>query len=75
YTHRPIRLLLGELAGKKIHRAQEIPIYAFDPPFVKEIAEAVERRTDVALSVTERELYLDLGGRTFSTTIVEHRLP
>jgi uncharacterized protein YaeQ len=74
YTHRPIRLLLGELAGKKIHRAAEIPIYAFEPSFVKEIAEALERRTDVALSVTERELYLDLGGRTFSTTIAEHRL-
>jgi uncharacterized protein YaeQ len=74
YTHRPIRLVLGELAGKKIHRAAEIPIYALDPPFVKEIAEAIERRTDVALSITERELYLDLGGRTFSTTIAEHRL-
>lgn len=75
YTHRPIRQLLGELAGKKIHRAGEIPIYAFEPAFVKEIAEAVGRRTDVALSVTEREVYLDLGGRTFTTTMTEHRLP
>jgi len=75
YTHRPIRLLFTELTGKKIHRAPEIPIYAFDPAFVAEIAEAVERRVDVALSITERELYLDLGGRTFSTTVVEHRLP
>lgn len=74
YTHRPIRQLLGELAGKKIHRAAEIPIYAFEPAFVKEIAEAVGRRVDVALSVTEREVYLDLGGRTFHTTMTEHRL-
>lgn len=74
YTHRPIRQLLGELAGRKVHRAPEIPIYAFDPTFVKEIAAAVDRRVDVALSITERELYLDLGGRTFSTTVVEHRL-
>ena len=75
YTHRPIRQVLAELAGKKIHRAGEIPIYAFEPPFVKEIAEAIDRRTDVALSVTEREFYLDLGGRTFSTTIVEATSP
>ncbi len=74
YTHRPIRILLGELAGKKIHRASEIPIYAFEPAFVKEIAETIDRRVDVALSITERELYLDLGGKTFTTTIVEHRL-
>ena len=75
YTHRPIRQLLGELSGKKIHRAGEIPIYAFDPAFVKEIAEALDRRTNIALSITERELYLDLAGRTFSTTVTEHRLP
>jgi uncharacterized protein YaeQ len=74
YTHRPIRQVLGDLAGKKIHRAAEIPIYAFEPPFVQEVGAAVDRRIDVALSITERELYLDLGGRTFSTTVVEHRL-
>jgi uncharacterized protein YaeQ len=74
YTHRPIRQVLGALAGKKIHRAAEIPIYAFDPAFVKEIAEAVDRRADIALSITERELYFDLSGRTFNTTIAEHHL-
>lgn len=74
YTHRPIRILLGELAGKKIHRAAEIPIYAFEPSFVSSVAEAIDRRVDVALSITERELYLDIGGRTFTTTVAEHRL-
>lgn len=74
YTHRPIRILLGELAGKRIHRASEIPIYAFEPSFVTTVAEQIDRRMDIALSVTERELYLDLAGRHFTTTIVEHRL-
>ena len=74
YTHRPIRLVLGELAGKKIHRAAEIPIYAFEPAFVSEVAAALGRRVDAALSVTERELYLDIGGQTFTTTVTEHRL-
>ncbi len=75
YTHRPIRLVLGELTGKKIHRASEIPIYAFEPSFVAAVSEAIERRMDVALSITERELYLDIGGQTFTTTVVEHHLP
>ena len=74
YTHRPPRLVLGELAGKKIHRGAEIPIYALEPAFVTEVAEALQRRVDIAVSVTERELYLDIGGRTFAATIVEHRL-
>ena len=75
YTHRPIRMVFGELDGSRIHRASEIPFYAFEPSFVKEVAENIDRRADVALSVTERELYLDVGGKTWSTTIVEHRLP
>ena len=74
YTHRPIRIILGELAGKRIHRAPEIAIYAFEPAFVSAVAEAIDRRVDVALSITERELYLDVGGRTFTTTVTEHRL-
>jgi hypothetical protein len=68
-------MVFGELDGSKIHRAAEIPFYAFDPSFVKEVAEHIDRRADIALSITERELYLDLGGKTWSTTIVEHRLP
>lgn len=75
YTHRPIRMVLGELAGKKIHRGGDIPIYAFEPAFVTALAEQIDRRVDVALSITERELYVDVGGKTSTTTIVEHRLP
>jgi uncharacterized protein YaeQ len=74
YTHRNIRQLLPELSAQKIHRAAEIPIYAFDPAFVSEVAEVIGRRVDVALSITERELYLDVNGKTFTTTVVEHRL-
>lgn len=74
YTHRPIRLVLGELAGKKIHRGSEIPIYAFEPSFVSEVAAAIDRRVAVSLSITERELYLGVGERDFTTTVVEHHL-
>ena len=74
YTHRNVRQFLPDLAARKIHRAEEIPIYAFDPAFVGEVAEALTRRVDAALSVTEREHYLDIGGQTFTTTIVEHRI-
>ncbi len=74
YTHRNIRQLMLDLNGKKIHRGEEIPVYAFDPAFVQAAAELVERRIDVAVSVTERELYLDIGGTTLTTQIVEHHL-
>jgi uncharacterized protein YaeQ len=71
YTHRDARKLLAQLAD--VHRLSDIPVYAFERSFVDEVAGLIDRRTHLSLSVTERELYLEIGGRTFATTIVEHR--
>lgn len=74
YTHRDLRNLLNQLEGKKIHRAADIPIYTFGRGFIEEAAERFERRIDVSLSVTERHLYLDVNGHSFSTVVEEHHL-
>ena len=44
----------------------------FDRAFVDEIAALLDRRSDLSISVTERELYLDIRSRTFIATIAEH---
>ncbi|HEY0590373.1 MAG TPA: YaeQ family protein [Thermoanaerobaculia bacterium] len=74
YTHRDLRNVLGQLEGKKIHRAAEIPIYSFGRGFVDELAGRLERRMRLSLSVTERHLYLDVGGHSMTTVVEEHRL-
>ena len=74
YTHREPRMLLEQLNGKKIHRAGEIPIHTFGRGFIESIASTLDRRSALAVTVTERQLYLDLDGKTFTTTIEEHRL-
>lgn len=74
YTHREISRLLPIWAGKTIHRAAEIPIYSFERGFLDDAAGTIERRNALSVSVTERQLYLELGGRTFSSEISEHRL-
>jgi uncharacterized protein YaeQ len=73
YTHRNIAQVLEQLEGKQIHQASGIPVYEFGRGFVESAAAAVERRTAVSVSVIERQLYLDVGGRAFSTAIAEHR--
>lgn len=73
YTHRDVRKLLAQLAGANVHRLSDIPIYAFERSFVDEVVGLIERRSHLSLSITERELYLEIDGRTFATTIVEHR--
>jgi uncharacterized protein YaeQ len=74
YTHRNVDLVLAELDGRNIHRAAEIPVYSFGRGFVEDFASALQRRAGVAVSITERHLYLDVDGRTFDTTVTEHRI-
>ena len=74
YTHRDVRKVLAGFSSANIHRAAEIPVYAFDRSFVDEIAGLLDRRSSLSFSITERQLYLEIAGRTFTTTIVEHRV-
>ncbi len=66
YTHRDLRQVLSQLEGKKIHRKDEIPIFAFERGFIEGIGVLVDRRMTLSLSVTERHLYVDVDGRTFT---------
>jgi uncharacterized protein YaeQ len=75
YTHRDPRQLLSQLAGEKIHRAEEIPIRAFDRSLVAEIAALIDRRASLVISVSESDLYISVGDRSFTLPMVEHRLP
>ena len=74
YTHRDVTQLLSQLAAKKIHQADQIPIYAFERRFVDDVANLLDRRSTIAVSVTDRELYVTIGDRTFNTTVIEHRI-
>ena len=73
YTHRNVDKVLAGLDGKQVHRAVEIPVYDFGPGFIDEVAAVLQRREKISISVTERQLYLDISGQTFNATIVEHR--
>ncbi|MGV9676765.1 YaeQ family protein [Nocardia sp. NPDC003482] len=73
YTHRDPAKVLNQLSGKRIHRAEEIPLYSLDRDVV-DAAANLDRRNTLAVSVTERQLYLTLNGVDLSTPIEEHRL-
>lgn len=74
YTHRDPAPLLEQLGREKIHRAGDIPLYSFERVFLTDAAASLDRRAKLALSVTGRHLYLDVGDRHFSSPIEEHRL-
>ena len=74
YTHRHVTQLLGQLSGKKIYRAEEIPVYALDPRFVADVAALIERRVSLAVTRSDGELFVDVAGQSFRSTVTEHRI-
>jgi uncharacterized protein YaeQ len=73
YTHRNVAKVLDGLEGRQVHRAAEIPVYEFGKGFVEDVAAVLQRRDAISVSITERQLYLDVSGRTFSTAVVTHK--
>ena len=75
YTHKAPEALLKGLAGEKIHRADKVELYAFDPDFIDAFVRRIERRTSFELSVTGGHLYLTVGGETLSGAATPLALP
>jgi uncharacterized protein YaeQ len=74
YTHRDPAKVIAPWMGKKIHRADAIRVFSFDPGFVESVVPHLDRRNTLTLTVTERELYLDLNGTSLSSSIHEHEI-
>jgi uncharacterized protein YaeQ len=74
YTHRDPVKVAAPWAGKRIHESEAIALYSFDPGFVDAVAAALERRNSITLSITERQLYVELNGTTLSSAIHEARV-
>ena len=71
YTHKDPAPLLRNLSGEKIHRAEALELYAFDPPFIQDLVKRIERRTSFGLSVTGGHLYLSIAGDTLAGEIAK----
>ena len=74
YTHRDVRQLLAQLDGARIHHADAIPIRAFDRTVIEQIADLLDRRTSLALTVSGGDLHVSLGDQMFAVPMTEHRL-
>ena len=74
YTWRDPAQLRRQAAGQRIHRASEIAIFVLDRRFLEAVVPRIDRRTSFELTVTGGQLYLTVGGQSFSGSIAEHRL-
>jgi uncharacterized protein YaeQ len=74
YVHRNPGLYLRQLQATRIHRAAAIEVFSVNPEFLRALARHLERRTILSLSITDRHLYLTVGGETLETVVEQHRL-
>ncbi len=68
YCHKELHVYLKNLGGQKVHAPERVTIVGLERRFVEAVAAKVERRSTMAVSVNEGELYVDIGGESFSTT-------
>jgi uncharacterized protein YaeQ len=73
FTQHDPQLILREAAKTAIHRAQEIELYVPAQPFLRALAERVERAMSWELSLSGGQLYATLGKETFEGELL--RLP
>ena len=74
YTHKDPAQLVGRLSGERIHRAEELELYAVDRRLIGELAARLHRRTAFGLSISGGDLYISIGADTLTGGVVRHRL-
>ena len=74
YTHKDPARLIEQVAGQRIHRADQIELWALDRNLIADLVARRDRRTSFDLTVTERHLYLNIAGDSLEGIVVRHSL-
>jgi uncharacterized protein YaeQ len=69
YTHKDPAQLVRALEGERIHRSDQLELYALDRPLLDALVAHRERRTKFDLTVTERHLYVSVNGETLEGVV------
>lgn len=69
YTHKDPTVWQRQIAGERIHKVDRIECYVLDRELVDALVERLDRRMTFQLSVTEGELFLDLGKTTLTGSV------
>lgn len=75
YTHKDPDRLLRQMGGERIHRRDAIEIRAVDRELIDQIAQRLDRRMKVGLSVTDGHLYVTIAGDTLEGSVERLSLP
>ncbi len=71
YTHKDPEQLKRSLAGERVHKRESIELYAVDRELLANLSERLDRRMKIAVTRTDGELYLTVGGDSISGAIAK----
>jgi uncharacterized protein YaeQ len=74
YTHKDPLHLLRQYTGERIHRSEEVDLFAVDRALLSSLAQRLDRRMAFQLSVMESHLYFTIDGDSLDGAIVRHSL-
>jgi uncharacterized protein YaeQ len=70
YTHKDVTQLVARLRGERIHRVEELELYALDRDLLANLAARLTRRMAFSLTVMEKHLYVSVAEESL-TGIIE----
>jgi uncharacterized protein YaeQ len=74
YTHKDGAALVRQLAGARIHRAESVEIHAVSRSLLEALVARLDRRTRFDLAVTDRHLFVTIGGETLDGVVERFHL-
>jgi uncharacterized protein YaeQ len=69
YTHKDVTQLVARLRGERIHRIEELELYALDQNLLTSLQTHLTRRMAFSLTVSEAHLYLSVGEENLTAVI------
>jgi uncharacterized protein YaeQ len=71
YIEKAPMIYLRQLSGERIHRAEAIEMFAIDRELVDALVARLDRRMSFDLSVTDRHIFLTMGGESLDGSVEE----
>jgi uncharacterized protein YaeQ len=75
YLHRDASQWLEGIAGARIHRAEQLELYAIDRALVAALAAKLARRMSASVTISDAEVFVALADATASGPLTRLRLP
>lgn len=74
FTYKNPEVLLTEIRGNEVHRANEIEIFAFEPKFLEDLSQHLEKNNRWSMLIQQGQLDVNIGDQTVSSDVKKPQL-